>query len=404
MMELLTSSRIASPAGNEAARVRLAARSTTPPAVLRRLAHDPAVTVRAAVAMNPAYAPDATEHLLQDRDDRVRALLADKVARLLPGLTGKEHRDAYEHVHNTLLSLAQDAAIRVRLAIVEVLQTMPEAPRAVILKLANDPVNVVSEPVMRLSPLLTNIDLLELLASPPHAGTAEAVANRCSLEHEVCHSIAMRADNAAIVALLRNTSATIQEATLDALIGRAGDQPDWHEPLVRRPGLMERAARALSTIVSGHLLQVLRDRPDLSSDLAAEIGTLVAAKLSSTAELNDEELIWNFQQLKDRKELDEAVLVRAASSGNSREVRAILAAASGVTTGMLDRAVALRSAKSLISVTWRAGFSAHAAQLVQSVLGQLSPDETLPPTPFGDFPLSDDEMDWQIELLNEPCN
>ena len=44
----------------------------------------------------------------------------------------------------------------------------------------------------------------------------------------------------------------------------------------------------------------------------------------------------------------------------------------------------------------------HAAAAVQTLLGRLSPDERLNATGTGDFPLSDTEMDWQIELLVEP--
>ena len=387
---------------DEATRVRLAARATTSAATLHILAQDPAVTVRAAVAMNPVYAPEAARHLMTDKDDRVRALLADKVARLLPGLSGQEHRLAYDHVHSTLLALAGDTAIRVRLAITDVLHTMPEAPRAVILKLAQDPVLAVSDPVMRLSPLLTDIDLLELLATPPHPGTAQAVATRGSLSHAISATIAAQADSVAIRILLQNATATIQEGTLDALIGRAGDHPEWHEPLIRRPRLLERAARALSTIVTGQILDELLSRTDLPPSLVAEFGSRVTAAMLPTAPVTDEEALGRVQQLKEAGQLGEAHLVQAAEAGDCQQARAVLAIASGVTIGMLDRAVALRSAKALVSVVWRAGFGMSTAVLIQSVLGQLSPAEILIASQLGEFPLSTDEMEWQIELLAEP--
>ena len=387
---------------DEATRVRSAARLDTPTATLRELAGDPCVTVRAAVAMNPAYAPAATAHLLHDPDERVRCLLADKVARLLPDVAAPEQRAAQAHVHRTLLALANDAAVRVRIAMAEALTTMPDAPRAVILKLAQDPIMAVSEPVLRLSPLLTDDDLLDLLAIPAHPNTAKAVASRAGLSADVSDRIAHQAGSAAIRSLLQNPSAIIRESTLDALIGRAGDHPEWHEPLVRRPALAERAARALSRIVTGHLLGVLTQRGDLSPQLAAELRDRVSPTFEEPSVPSEASILDSVRQLNANGQLSESALLDAIANGDNRQVAAILAVASGVGLPALDRAVGLRSAKALISLAWKAGFSMRAALAVQATLGQLAPGEIMGPAQQGKYPLSDDEMAWQIELLGDP--
>lgn len=391
---------------DEAARVRQAANAGTCPTILHRLALDPAVTVRAAVAMNPSYAPDAHHRLATDEDDRVRALLGAKIARLLPGLTAKEHIDAQAHVHAILLGLASDAADRVRITIADVLTDMPHAPRAVILKLANDPVQAVSDPILRLSPLLTEPDLLELLATPAHAGTATAVAARIGLGAAAADHIAAHADAGAVRTLLQNQSAAIREATLDALVGRASDHPEWHEPLVTRPALHPGAARALARLLAGSLLDRLRGRQDISPDLVDELRHRMDDTLDPTPPASDPEpdeaaLLASVQHMHETGQLTEAALLEAAASGNHREVAAILAVASGVTLQALDRAISTRSAKGLISLVWKAGFSMRAAQQVQASLGQLAPAETLG-TGAEAYPLSGDEMEWQIELLAEP--
>jgi uncharacterized protein (DUF2336 family) len=393
---------------NEAARVRLAARSTTLPAVLSRLAHDSAVTVRAAVAMNPTLAPEAAQYLLTDSDDRVRALLADKVARLLPGLSRDEHCAAHDHVHSILLKLAHDAAVRVRQAISDIVHRMPDAPRNIILLLANDPVTEISEPILRLSPLLTDIDLLQLLMTPPHNEAARAVAARPDLSQELCHFIATQSGSIAVSTLLHNPTAMLQEATLDALIGRAGDHPEWHDPLVRRPGLPERAARALAIIVSKQLLNVLLIRTDLPASLIEELGSRVETKLAQSNDLSchisEEEFMAHLRHLHASHQLTEQYLLRAADAGNSKEVCSILVICSDLTAKVLNQAVSLRSPKALLSITWRAGFSASAGEAMQIVLGHLSGNEILRRTSDGGFALSDDEMAWQIELLNEPTD
>lgn len=390
-------------ADGEAARVRRAARATRPE-MLSALADDQAVTVRAAVALNPAFAEAANLRLVRDSDARVRMLLAGKVARLLPGLSGREHAAAQAHVHHMLMTLADDAAVRVRVAISDALTTMSDAPRDVILKLAQDPAVAVSDQVVRLSPLLTDADLLGLLATPPHAGTATAVASRAGLSAQVVNNIAVHAGSGAVCALLLNPSATIQEATLDALVGRSEGHPDWHEPLVRRPWLSLTAVRTLSRFVAAHLFDTLVNRSDLTPALAEELRGRIVQSLSDAPRptSNDDAILDNVRRLHDAGQLTEAKLLEMVAAGESRMVAAILAVASGVTLAVIDRATTLRSAKGLVSLAYRAGFTMHAGSLVQAALGGLGPAEMLVPTPDGGFPLSASEMDWQIELLGEP--
>ena len=389
-------------AETEAARVRRAARATTGAAALQALAQDPAPTVRAAVALNPAFVPDADAHLVNDPDERVRSLLASKMARLLPGLSGPAQAAAQAHVHAMLRCLANDAASRVRAAIAEALASVSEAPRDVILKLAHDPAVIVSNPVVRFSPLLTDADLLSLLATPPHDKTAIAVATRIGLSGAVADAIARHADTAAVAALLSNRSATIQEATLDSLIGRAGEHPAWHEPLVTRPCLPGRSIRALSLIVARHLLEALINRADIAADLAVELRGHVAQSLIKPQAVSEADILESVRHLNTTGQLNEAALIEAANAGDARQSGAILAVAAGVTLQLVDRAVALRSAKALVSLVHRAGFSMQAGVVVQCVLGRLGPGERLLAGPDGTFPLSIEEMVWQIELLTQP--
>lgn len=94
--------------------VRLAAGAGTAPEILRTLAGEDAVTVRAAVAMNPAAPADVNRMLARDGDERVRALLARKLAGLVDMPATYEAVAAHEDLaaHETLAVLAGDAAVR----------------------------------------------------------------------------------------------------------------------------------------------------------------------------------------------------------------------------------------------------------------------------------------------------
>jgi uncharacterized protein (DUF2336 family) len=388
---------------DEDARVRLGAAVSTTPDVLRELAQDRSVTVRAAVAMNRA-APGHVDMLLaSDRDERVRTLIGRKLASLIPDLTQAQHSELEEHALATLARLVEDEAVRVRAAIADVVKSMPAAPRDLILRLARDSAMPVCEPVIRLSPLLSAEDLLALLAEAPAPGTAEAVASRPDLAATVADAIAESADDRLIGVLLANRSAAIREATLDTVIARASTRPDWHDPLVRRPTLSARAARALSEIVTTQLLAVLASRGDLDLEVSRELQRRVAERMPKASESRGdpslEEAIEQARDLLARDRLDEAALLAAARRGEARLCSAMLALASGMAPSVVDRAVTLRSVKGVVSLIWKAGFSMRLAGPLQVLLCRAGPAAVLAENGSGGFPLAVDEMLWQIDFL-----
>lgn len=389
--------------GTEAGRVKLGSSAHTPAHVLAQLAQDPAVTVRAAVAMNPACPPHIDQAISQDGDERVRILLARKLAQLAPSLSGTEHAQACGQMRATLAALAADAALRVRVVIADCVKAMPDAPRELILKLARDTALAVCDPVVRLSPLLTDADLLALLATPPHPAIASSVASRPGLSSAVADAVAAQADSMAIRALLCNHSATIQEATLDALIEQAAPHPDWHAPLVRRPLLTPRAMEALSGFVAAQLIEALLQRADLDPAAIADLRRRVTVGLRPGAAPppvdGEEALLASLRQLDAAGALNEAALIDAARAGDLRRVAAALSVASGLTLAAVDRAAALRNARGLVSLTWKAGFSMRAAMVAQAALGRLGPGTLLTAGPDGAFPLTEEEMRWQLEVL-----
>ena len=388
---------------DEKERVRLAARFCTSVEELGRLAADVSLTVRAAVALNPACGPSIEALLAGDTDARVRGVLAGRLARLLPGLATDDQDVAARHVRDTLAILAADAAEHVRVVVAQVVHAMPEAPRALVLALARDAAASVSVPVLRYSPLLTDGDLLELLATPSHAGAGVSIAARAGLSEAMVEHIAAHADSTTIAALLANESVAIREATLDALIGRAADQPSWHEVLVRRPSLHSRAAVALSQIVAGQLLAQLAARTDLPTDALDAIRTRLEQALAPAVATSDEELLAFAERSEEAGTLGEEAILEAARAGETRLVAAMLAVASGVTMVTIDRMVRRGSAKGLVSLAWKAGLSMSTASIIQGLLGRLSPEERLEPNVDAGFPMTQAEMEWQVELLSEPA-
>ena len=386
-------------------RVKLAASPATGPDLLAGLATDSEVTVRAAAALNPSLPPAAQNQLATDADERVRLLLARKLAGALPGLSGPDQATLRDRTIAILSSMVRDEVVRIRAAIAASLASLPDISHDIALTLAHDAELSVSEPVLRLSPLLSAHDLLALLADPPHGQTAAAIACRADLPEAVADVIAATADSPAIRALLANESSAIREGTLDALIARAAGEPGWHAPLVRRPRLPNHAALALAEIVAGHLLDDLAGRADLDPAIVRDIRRrikpqLAAAQTPGPGDVTDETFLGEASRMDARGELTEAKLLAALRAGEVRRAAAMLAVAAGVKLDLVDRAAALRSAKGLVSLVWKAGFTMRVAGPVQMAVGRIGPALLLAATRTGDFPLGPEEMGWQLDFLS----
>ena len=373
---------------------------------LRALAADPHIEVRTAVAMNHTAPSDAEDALAEDPDARVRAVLGARLATLCPDLEGEEQEDLRSHVMAVLRRLVQDETERVRAAIAQELQSMAAAPHELIVQLANDASLRIADPVIRLSPVLTADDLIALLANRPER--ASSIAARPMLDLQVCDAIAAQADETAIRVLLENRSAALSEATLDRLVAHALPHACWHAPMVRRPVLSQSAARALASFVSRDLLAQLAQRSDLSPEAIAALQARLAQRKTDTSE---PETVWPetdpapaaarllASRLREEGKLSEATLLTALRRGQRHLAIALLAAAAELPPSYVQRAANLRRTKALLSLVWKAGYSARLAVAVQTMLGQIPPDAALIATPDGGFPLTEDEMRWQITFL-----
>ncbi|HEY4042045.1 MAG TPA: DUF2336 domain-containing protein [Rhodopila sp.] len=391
---------------DEAKRVRQGASETTNPDILRKLATDPSVTVRASLALNPALPGNVIAILEADTDARVRAILSRKLATLTSTMPSDTRQRVQQDAVASLTAMVADAALRVRASIAEAVREMPDGPRDIILRLAHDPAVMVCEPVILFSPMLRPEDLVALIASGPPPSTVMAVASRPRINEAVSDAIVGVADPAAIRALLCNPTAHIREATLDALAAQSEEQTDWQEPLVRRPHLPIRAQRMLSEIVAGHLLEILAARSDLDPKLAVTLRAALArdppggrAAKTGPAEAEPRAALLQAETLKQTSRLDDYAILDALRSNGGVTARAMLAVKAGVTLPVIDRTCDLRSAKGIVSLAWKAGFKPQTAVVLQTMLASVAPGQVLRPNEEGGFPLSEDEMRWQLTFL-----
>jgi uncharacterized protein (DUF2336 family) len=342
----------------------LAQRADLKPEILYYLAEDPAPEVRRAIAGNATAPMHADLLLARDKDESVRGDLAGKIAKLAPGLSPAEQDRIRKMAYEAIEILARDQAARVRQALAEALKDYADAPPAIIRRLAKDAELIVAEPVLSFSPVLTDEDLIEIIAGTPPPGAREAIARRQGLREKVSDAIVNANDVDAVAALLGNHSAQIREETLDRIVGRTVDIESWHAPLVARPVLPRKAAVRIARFVADSLIDQLEERQDLSSDVLEEIRAVVQKRIEdgdlpdpakkkgakAKPEESPGDAMERARGLHKQGKLDEEAIAAATRSGSRAFVIAAIAVRSSLATEIVERAFHDKSAKGIAAV------------------------------------------------------
>jgi len=392
--------------GSDKTRADLAQRLDIRPEVLYFLAEDPSTEVRRHIAANAKTPRQADLILARDKDEAVRAELASKVAKL----TALEGRGAQEKaqrfVEQTLELLARDQALRVRQILAEALKSVAGAPPQVIRQLARDAEDVVACPVLEFSPLLSDEDLLEIIASSGVSSRLCAISRRSNLGEAISDAIVQRNDREAVSELLANGSAQIREETLDKLIDASVEVTAWQPALVARPSLSVGAAKKLAGLVAESLLQKLQSRSDLDPSTARVVADVVRRRIEEGGEAapsGGKKAAANpadeVARLKKAGKLTGEAVGDALLAGQRDFVRHALAAMAGVGLDYVDRVLQGHSAKGITALAWKAGCSMRVALQLQTNMGGIPPQKALNARDGSDFPLTAEEMEWQLDFF-----
>jgi len=374
--------------------------------VLDFLAREGEPATRRAVAANVATPALTNRHLAEDGDDDVRAELAQKIGRLMPTLSKGETEHIRALTIETLERLAADQVPRVRAVLAEEIKRLDNVPQHIIQALARDAESIVAVPIIEYSPLLSDADLMEIIAEGKVHGVLEAVARRRPLSAQVSDAVVSSLDIPAVAALLANPNAAVRDRTLDAIIDQAERISVWQNALAVRTDLSVRAIRRLATFVSTELIEQLAARHGLDAETQAHLGRQMRLRLDE-AEGEQQPAPSNAAQddvdaAAETGALNDAFMEAAAENGKREVVVLALAKLARLSVATVRRMLLTRSAKPITALVWRAGLNMRVAFKIQRFIMKLPTDELLPARNGTSYPLTDDEMRWHLSYFGVP--
>ncbi len=261
-------------------------------------------------------------------------------------------------------------------------------------------------PILEYSPLLSDADLIEIIAEGKVHGVLEAVARRRPLSPQVSDAVVSSLDIPAVAALLANPDAAIRERTLDAIIEQAERISVWQNALAVRADLSRRAIRRLASFVSAELIEQLAARHQIDEETQTYLGRQMRLRLEeavdeqppgpANAAQEDVDLAAKEGQLND------AYVEAAAEDGKREIVILALARLAHLSDSVVRRMLLTRSAKPVTALVWRAGLNMRAAFKIQRFIMKLPADELLPARNGTRYPLTEDEMRWHLSYFGVP--
>lgn len=336
--------------------------------------------------------------------------LARKIAELTPGLSPAEQGRIYQITIKTLEVLVRDQMSQIRQTLAEVLKNIPSIAPDIIRELTEGRDLDVSEHIHEYAHVLSDDDLVLVITSDPIQGVLEAISRSQGAQG----SLAQGGDRKKLVNALGKANAHIREELLGEIIEKTPRVRAWNSAMIRRPNLPGRTARRIAEQAAQSILDELRQKVSLDEDTLTEIMDIVEKRLEGTEKNASEptrrheeeerkedpvEVESRVQEMFENGTLTEEAVSDALYRGQQLFVIAGVARLAGVGKDLVNRAVRMRSAKSLIALAWKAGFSMRLAMALQLRLAGMPPARVMQPDTEGNYPMDEDAMTWHIEFL-----
>lgn len=386
-----------------AERIKLARNPKTHLEILFYLAEDNDARVRRAVASNPATPVQVSESLAKDMDTDVKLGLIERLGALLPALTEEQHAHLYAFAVQALGVLALDEVLKVRLALTSVLKDHAYAPPEVAKQLARDVEREVSEPILRYCAALSDDDLLEILGEHPDDWVVEAVASRASVEEPLSDGVVKTKSKPGGKALIMNKGATISEHTMHKIIAIARETPEWHKPLALRKHLSRDIIQDIMVFIDKSLHSMILNKTDFDAETRKTIRQTVGRRMRFLVDKDGSRIDPRLKAKKlfKQEQLDSDAVGDALALREFDFVIYSLSLKTGLTEDMVKHILDTKSAKATTALVWKAGLCMRLALEIQKQILKLAPRDLLYPRAGSDFPLSEADMEWQIEFFTE---
>jgi len=315
-----------------------------------------------------------------DANHSEREQLFRNMAELFSYVSDRCDDDQVAQYDEVLCQLAEFVEIEARAHVAKILAKLDRAPGTVVVKLANDDIEV-ARPLLQFSNVLSDDDLIDIIThqSEQHR---EAIASRYTVADRVGEAIVDHGQTSSVVRLVRNANAQLHKGTLEKLVERATKDSEIAADLRGRSDIDWNSLRGEIDDVASKVLETLGEIDRRFDPVTAgKVNAVVYNRMRNRAGFSSTEWKVAYNQVKalsDRKQLNERALTRFARFGYGHHAAAAL--------------TVILQVKPEVFVKWLASQDYVAVTVALKAAG-LAPDlfEAIVATlPWRDLPSQDD--------------
>ncbi|HTM79166.1 MAG TPA: DUF2336 domain-containing protein [Devosia sp.] len=225
-----------------------------------------------------------------------------------------------------LCQLAELVEVEARVHVAKLLAPLERAPGTVVVKLANDAIEV-AKPLLEFSNVLSDDDLIDIIERQSEEHRV-AIAGRTNVPDRVGEAIVQHGDTSSVLRLVRNATAEFDASTLQKLVARANTDAEIANDLRGRSEIDWPSLRGQIDAAAGKVLETLGGADKSVDPVAAgKVNAVVYNRMRNRAGFSATEWKVAYNQVKalsDRKQLDERALARFARFGYGHHAAAAL--------------------------------------------------------------------------------
>lgn len=225
-----------------------------------------------------------------------------------------------------LCQLAELVEVEARTHVAKLLAPLERAPGNVVVKLANDAIEVAA-PLLEFSNVLSDDDLIDIVANRSEEHRL-AIASRSNVPDRVGEAIAEHGGATSVVKLVRNGNAELSHATLERLLARASKDAELAADLRGRSDIDWKTLRGEIHSAGDKVLETIAQiEPKVDPVTIGKVSAVVYNRMRNRAGFSSQEWKLAYNQVKalsDRKQLDERALMRFARFGYGHHTAAAL--------------------------------------------------------------------------------
>jgi hypothetical protein len=269
-----------------------------------------------------------------------------------------------------LCQLAEFVEVEARAHVAKLLAPLERAPGTVVVKLANDVIEV-AKPLLEFSNVLSDDDLIDIVENQGEEHRV-AIAGRARVSERVGDAIVARGEKASTLRLVRNENAELGQTALEQLVARAAQDVEMAADLRNRPDLDWGTLREEIDSVASKVLETLgRVSQRVDPVTAGKVNSVVYNRMRNRAGFSSQEWKLAYNQVKalsDRRQLDERALARFARFGYGHHAAAALTVMLQVGPEVLVKWLAMQDYVAITVALRAAGLP---SELFEAIVGTL---------------------------------